>query len=141
MKPRSPAIRRYLVDCLKVDDYYFGLISMIGGPSDMDMQYDAVSEELKIYNQFEVDISSVFSPLMEESTENEDDSDFEELPLDHHPSDDMISEFVISRVHQRIKKFTRDSESISNYPLRLIEDAILTRRMNRTSSIFFERDF
>ena len=40
---------------------------------------------------------------MEESTENEDDSDFEEPPLDHHPSDDEISEFVISRVHQRIK--------------------------------------
>ena len=36
---------------------------------------------------------------MEESTENEDDSDFEEPPLNHHPSDDMISETVIFRVH------------------------------------------
>ena len=48
---RPAAIRRYPIDCLKVPDYQFGLITMIGGFLDMDMQYDAVSEKLKKYKE------------------------------------------------------------------------------------------
>ena len=73
---------------------------------------------------------------MEESSENEDDSDFEEPPPLRHPSDDIVYKSVISRVCKRIKNFTRETESISNYPLRLIENAILTRKMDRLCSIF-----
>ena len=73
---------------------------------------------------------------MEESQENEEDSDFEEPPPKRHPSDDIVYKRVVSRVSKRIKNFTRESESISNYPLRLIEDAILTRKMERICSIF-----
>ena len=94
----------------------------------MDMQYDAVSEELKIYNQFEVDLSSVFRPLMEESTENEDDSDFEGSPPGRHERDKYVHKKVFARINRRVQYFTRRDVSISNYSLVLMEDAILERK-------------
>ena len=71
---------------------------------------------------------------MECCSSDEDDSDFEdETPL-RHQEDDKVYAKVLSRVCRRIKYFTREVDCISNYPLLLIQDAILVRKMERYPS-------
>ena len=82
-----PAIRRYQADCFKVPDYQFGLIWMIGGYLDADMQYDQVSEKLAAYKYEHLPKAVIKAAIMECSSDDENDSDFEDDTPLRHPED------------------------------------------------------
>ena len=63
--PKPPALRRYPLDCFKEPDYMFGLITMIGGYLDADMQYIEVSEKLRKYRYEKLPKKKLFLPVLE----------------------------------------------------------------------------
>ena len=102
----------------------FGLITMIGGYLDADMQYDEVSEKLREYRHHHLPKKKIFWPIIEQSDQNEEDSDFDEKPPLRHPEDNKVFNKVSARVNRRIQYFTRENSWISHYPLVIIKEAI-----------------
>ena len=85
----------------------FGLITMIGGHLDADMQYDYVNAKLLAHRHEDLPAIKISKPIMEETEDNENDTDFEDLPLRRHPEDDRVFKQVIVRVCKRLLYFTR----------------------------------
>ena len=90
------------MDCLKEPDYMFGLITMIGGYLDADMQYDEVSEKLREYRHHHLPKKKLFLPIIEQSDQNECDSDFDEKPPLRHPDDNQVFNKVSARINRRV---------------------------------------
>ena len=87
---RTEADRRYPPDSLEEREYYFGIISMIGGYLDQDMQYDQVMKKILKHRYEHIQKpKKIFLPIIEQTNQNEEDSDFEELPQTAH-QDDLV---------------------------------------------------
>ena len=126
---RAAAVRRYPPFFLPQPlDFQFGLITMIGDIFEQDMLYEEVKEKLRAHKKQHLPKTKIFLPIMEETHQNEDDSDFDELPPRRHPADNQVFNKTLARINRRIQFFRRESISVSNYPLKLIEESILQKK-------------
>ena len=63
--PKFPQVRRYYKDSLKEQEIQFGLITMIGGHLDSDMQYLEVFEKLWAHRREHLPNKIIFRPILE----------------------------------------------------------------------------
>ena len=71
---------------------------MIGDILDQDMLYEQVNKKLIAHRHEHLPKVKLFLPIMEQTHQNEDDSDFDDLPPLRHPADNQVFNKTLARI-------------------------------------------